>query len=550
MPKIDKNRVLGYVHFDTPGASNRTCEFLTEQSTVHKVARNKYVKALAEDGGCFLGRIVEGPFFIPEELGRNSAFTQTAILKGGEFPAVPNYYSVARLEILGELVGNDLVSTNTRPLPKSAVVELTSEEVQDLIRVKGDIHLGRLLGYEEVEVLLDARSKKVLPRNVGIFGTVGSGKTNTAQVLIEDASAAGYAVIVFDVEGEYINMDSPTQELKAKLAQFGLKPKGLRKFAVYYPSGGDKLRLEAIPFDVNFGGFDKYVLAELMELSEPQDRVWMHLISKLTEQEEERRKAKTSKKRKANEEISPRETDSYPSEAMRFLQGSEFEGGTYTIGQAIGVLFGDVMQELKGFERQSAYILAKKMWRVRRQKIFDEIGQPIKISKLLKPQHVSVIDVSTIGTDAKNIVIASVLRRVFEAKLDRSKELPPTLILVEEAHTFISREARDRMEATMDILKVIARRGRKRWLCLGFVSQQPSHLPPEIFELCNTRIIHCTKSSHNISPIKRTTGGILDEIWDAVPALSAGQALVVSPQFNHPVVVDVRPSRTKRELVD
>lgn len=46
---------------------------------------------------------------------------------------------------------------------------------------------------------MNSQIKKVLPRNVGIFGTVGSGKTNSAQVLIEEASRAGYAVIVLDV---------------------------------------------------------------------------------------------------------------------------------------------------------------------------------------------------------------------------------------------------------------------------------------------------------------------------------------------------------------
>src|SRR5439155_10285424 len=153
---------------------------------------NKYVH-MATDGGApqFLGRIIEGPFFVPEEVGRDSAFAQTAILRGEEFKTLPNYYTLARVEILGQVSDGTVFGTNTRPHPKSRVEDLDPKEVQKIIGLAGDMQIGSLGGYPEVKVLLDSNSKKVIPRNIGIFGTVGSGKTNTAQVLIEEASQAG-----------------------------------------------------------------------------------------------------------------------------------------------------------------------------------------------------------------------------------------------------------------------------------------------------------------------------------------------------------------------
>ena len=41
----------------------------------------------------------------------------------------------------------------------------------------------------------------------GHFYTAASGKTDTSQVPIEEASNARWAVIVIDVEGEYVEMD-------------------------------------------------------------------------------------------------------------------------------------------------------------------------------------------------------------------------------------------------------------------------------------------------------------------------------------------------------
>src|SRR2546422_32367 len=238
-------KLLGYIHFGSGSGKSPLSELLAMRERADDVFRNEYVR-MASDGGRsdFLGRIVEGPFFIPEEVSRDSAFAQTAILRGAEFKTLPNYYTLARIEILGQLRDGQVFGTNTRPHPKSRVEDLDPEEVQKIVGISGDMEIGTLAGYPEVKVLLDSKAKKVIPRNVGIFGTVGSGKTNTGQVLIEEASQAGYAVIVFDVEGEYVNMDEPSTEkhLHERLKDFGLKPEGLKHLKAYHPCNSDAAR--------------------------------------------------------------------------------------------------------------------------------------------------------------------------------------------------------------------------------------------------------------------------------------------------------------------
>ncbi|GAI50621.1 unnamed protein product, partial [marine sediment metagenome] len=85
---------------------------------------------------------------------------------------------------------------------------------------------------------------------------------------------------------------------------------------------------------------------------------------------------------------------------------------------------------------------------------------------------------------------------------------------------------------------------------LCFVSQQPSHLPNEIFELCNTRIVHTIRSHANLNALKLTTGDVSEEMWNNVPSLGVGQAVLSSPQLRDPIVINVRPCKTKREFVD
>lgn len=79
----------------------------------------------------------------------------------------------------------------TRPCPGSQVYWLTTSEVTKLQGLEGDMLLGNVAGQDHVPGALQSTNKGVLPRNLGIFGTVGSGKSNTTQVLIEESARAG-----------------------------------------------------------------------------------------------------------------------------------------------------------------------------------------------------------------------------------------------------------------------------------------------------------------------------------------------------------------------
>jgi DNA helicase HerA-like ATPase len=146
------------------------------------------------------------------------------------------------------------------------------------------------------------------------------------------------------------------------------------------------------------------------------------------------------------------------------------------------------------------------------------------------------------------LVTADLLRKVFAYKIAHS-DAPPTLLVIEEAHSFVSREKGQTMQATMQMLRDVARRGRKRWLSLAFVSQQPGHLPPEIFELCNTRIVHTLRSMHNLDVLMATAGDVGREMWARCPLLGSGEAIVTSPQLKRPVVVTIRPAMSQRRFV-
>src|SRR5262249_36837849 len=99
-----------------------------------------------------------------------------------------------------------------------------------------------------------------------------SGKSNTAQVVIEEAARSGWAVIVLDVESEYTDMDLPSDDeaLAARLAQFGRQPAGLKDFHVFSPASCPSDKAGSEPFTLRLADFDTSVIAEVLQVSLPE----------------------------------------------------------------------------------------------------------------------------------------------------------------------------------------------------------------------------------------------------------------------------------------
>ena len=129
------------------------------------------------------------------------------------------------------------------------------------------------------------------------------------------------------------------------------------------------------------------------------------------------------------------------------------------------------------------------LWRLHRLKVFDRTDGGSRIlsyREMLRPGKTSVVDLSDAGlTELANIAVADVLRGIQEEqdKAYRSFESgqgespPRVLVVIEEAHEFLAAERLERTPHLFEQVARVARRGRKRWLSLAFVTQLPQHLP-------------------------------------------------------------------------
>ena len=176
-----------------------------------------------------------------------------------------------------------------------------------------------------------------------------------------------------------------------------------------------------------------------------------------------------------------------------FLRSPEFQGEAkkHVLARIQAVTTDHVM---------SWRALLGKLSRLMRLNVFDHPkANPLDYDALLQPGRVSIFDLSDSDSPLlNNLVIADLLRgtqRMQDEHYQASqapggKALTRTLLIIEEAHEFLSEERLAAMPHLFQQVARIAKRGRKRWLSLVFVTQLPQHLPRQVLGLVNNSGLH------------------------------------------------------------
>jgi hypothetical protein len=601
---------IAFVHFDTPSTKSMMVEALVHTDDLTKIDRGLYVRIVSgKDGRQYSGRIVEGPFFDPDVLKRDSTPVQFIVMNQGrgKVLSLPEYHGRIQIELLGEDHNGILYGAVRRPHPASPVYAYDADKMAGMLHLAGDIILGRLDIYEDVLVRLDPSDKNVLPRNLLTVGTIGSGKSNTNQVIIEETVTAGYAQVVIDPEGEFIFMDRPAEDRGARSAMedaeggaddaevsgialalkpYDRAPKGVGAMTVYRPPRCTSKRRNAVEFSVPFDSLSPELIAEITDMNPVQTMRFGFLYEQaITVMRKEGLGARPALGNQEDADISrgypgitlQRLIDMLEQEIEHYQSKPAKKAATPRGKQSQAAAVSDETPDGNGAEAEaeetfycaihkikplvenqadvSSYTaLRNQLKGLRRTGIFDRRDAPaLDMARLSEPGHLSVIDMSDCDDrQVRNIVIADLLARMYRYKMDRSEDennRRKVMLTLEEAHGFISRDNKDKMEQTLAQLQRIARRGRKRWLALHFVTQSPQHLPAELFELANNKIIHQTTGTENLRVLKVAAGAINEGIWDDVPSLGVGRTVIVSSQYPYPIIARIRPAASRRNYL-
>lgn len=577
--------------FDTAQSRDNTVTLVLPPNNIQNVPTQSLVRIESMDGRQYLGVIVEGPFAEPDGLRADSPIVITVTVQGSIF--MPKYHGRVQVAILGEQTEDGLMPPRFRPLPNSPAFPLSEAETAQVLQISPDgltVPLGCAMGHERLTVSIPADKRGVLARHTAILGTTGGGKTTTVSGMINNFQQADLATVLIDTEGEYTVMNEPTDKetMRKLLARRGLEPAGVANTVIYHlvgkPTSNPK-HPDKRQFSLWFANLSPYLVADILEMTEAQQTRFMEAYditrrimadlkifpSLATQQEDEVRMADWDEMEEGYPEMrlddvydvvqacavmvkEAKEKDTKPEDSIRFWS-ARFRSREAEVKRAFLSTKGNLSQS-----PQSWRALQGKLGRLKRMNIFDIVRpdvKPLDASELTTPGRVSVIDLS--GTDSpqiNNLVIAELLRGVLERqnlnfeRVEKGREtLRRTIVVIEEAHEFLSRERIRQMPALFEQVARIARRGRKRWLGLMFVTQLPQHLPDEVLGLVNNFILHKIADSSVIANLKKSIS--LDEgLWLRLPNLAPGQAIVSMTSMARPLLVAIDPTPCRLRMTE
>lgn len=162
---------------------------------------------------------------------------------------------------------------------------------------------------------------------------------------------------------------------------------------------------------------------------------------------------------------------------------------------------------------------------------------------------VTVIDLSLVPAEVIHLVTAVISRMTLEAlqryrKLNQGKTLP-TVLVMEEAHTFIKRykdDAENQGPATIccQVFEKIAREGRKFGLGLVLSSQRPSELSPTVLSQCNSFLLHRISNDRDQELVHKLVPDNLHGLLRDLPSLPSRHAILLDWASELPVLVKMK----------
>jgi len=159
----------------------------------------------------------------------------------------------------------------------------------------------------------------------------------------------------------------------------------------------------------------------------------------------------------------------------------------------------------------------------------------------------TIIDLSLVPSEIIHIVTAVIARMIFEAlhryrKLNKEHKTLPTVLVMEEAHTFDKRykvdaENQDAASVCCQVFERIAREGRKFGLGLVLSSQRPSELSPTALSQCNTFLLHRISNDRDQDLVQRFVPDNLKGLLRELPSPSSQNAILLGWASELPVLV-------------
>ncbi len=414
-----------------------------------------------------------------------SDFSSEDVVKGRNVEA--EIY-IAKASVIGKRENGILKAPRTPFVPGEKVFLAEEDLVADVLGMSEEGAYIGLLGDTSVKVKLDINS--LVQKHVCILAKTGSGKSYTAGVIIEELIEKGVPLLIIDPHGEYgsLRHSNNVKEEIERMGEFGVRSRGYDSIRIYVPPNS--------PFTDRSDGV-------------------IHLDGKNLDPEEI---------------IELGSITSSSAQALLYQVMKDMDD--YTLD--------NIIERIEEEKHSSKAILLGALTKIQKSGLFSENPTPLEI--LLQKGRAVILDLRGMDPTYQDLIVARVCDKLFDMR--KREEIPPGMIVIEEAHNFIPERGFGKAVSTQ-ILRTIASEGRKFGLGLMVISQRPARVDKNVISQCNTQIILRLTNPNDINAVRKGVEGLTAEMVEEIKRLPPGNAVVVSPELERPVIVRVRVRKSR-----
>jgi uncharacterized protein len=459
-----------------------------------------------------------------------------------------------KVELAGEAIGSEFQrGVSQHPNANDSVHIVTTVDLQRIYGHGGSdqVAIGSLSNAENIQVKLSLDN--LVTRHSAVLGSTGSGKSTTVASLlrsivspVDGAGSFGARVLLLDVHGEYssaladlakvFSVSPQADESDLYVPYWALEAGELLDFVAgalnesHATAFADKLQelkearlsLEAVP------GLDANSLTVDSPLPFSLKRLWFELID-----------FETTTFGGQQRDVPQKE---HAGDAEKLIAPKYKPHGMGAAGPFLN-------QAAKGIRRQLNLIRSRLL-----DRRYDFILHPGKwepdlngvteydLDKLLEgwlghEKPLTILDLSGVPSSVLDRLIGSILRIVYEA-LYWSREKSeggfyrPLLVVMEEAHRYLQDESDN---VAVDIVKRIAKEGRKYGIGAMVVSQRPAEVSETVLSQCGTMIAMRLSNPADRARVRGALPDNLAGLMDLLPVLRTGEAIVAGEAARLPV---------------
>lgn len=574
-PPAEYEGSFGRTLFDSPASEDGLITVVMPANEIENVTTQALVRIHSyPDNRIFVGAVSQGPFYDPDGLKADSPTMVVSAVSGAVI--MPGHHGRIAVSIIGIEHNQRIGPANRRPRPNSPVFIVPDDEMSRILGLRGDFGLGVVVGHDRVEVPVPVRDKSVLYRHTGILGTTGGGKSTTVTNYIGGLRDNASAVVLLDTEGEYTTINEPTDNpvMIELLRERGIEHRGMSDTHVYYLVGREPSNPNHptnTPFTLSFEALSPYALIEILDMNDAQQSRLLAAYDLAKRFLRDYRIFPTSPQEEQLVLDHDEQEEGYPKLTLSFLIDvvTACICGLQNQPQPQNILnrnifvqnWDAIIRTVNGANLEKSPASWKKvsslLWRLHRLAIFDNRNAPkLDMRAMLQPGRVNIIDLYDLDSPLlRNLAIAQILRQLQDAQdanyvaATSQGNIPtPVNVIIEEAHEFLSSARIRQMPILYQQLAKIAKRGRKRWLGLTFVTQLPQNLPDEVLALINSWILHKIQDESVVNRLRKTIPSIDPSLWRMIASLRAGQAVVQLAHMSRPMLTQINPSPFRLRL--